>query len=91
MIKLTDTTRGRLCCARGTGVFRGRLSSLMDKAHDEPSEVTAEEGEVIVEGPDGVAVSLTPDAAAETSHRLLYGAAQAQGQRCAEEKRKKGS
>ena len=62
----------------------------MDKAHDEPSEVTAEEGEVIVEGPDGVAVSLTPDAAAETSHRLLYGAAQAQGQRCQEENRKKG-
>ncbi len=75
----------------GTGAFRGRWATLMDKAHNEPSEITAEEGEVIVEGPDGVAVSLTPDAAAETSHRLLYGAAQAEGQRCAEEKRKNGS
>jgi hypothetical protein len=63
----------------------------MDKAHDQPSEVTAEEGEVIVEGPDGVAVSFTPDAAAETSERLLYGAAHAQGQRVAEEKRQKGA
>lgn len=48
---------------------------------DEPSEVSAEQGEVVVDGPDGVAVSLTPDAAAETSDRLLDGAAQAAGQR----------
>ena len=48
--------------------------------YDEPSEVTAEEGEVLVNGPDGVAVSLTPEAADETSQRLLYGAAEAKGQ-----------
>ena len=48
--------------------------------HDQPSEVSAEQGEVMVDGPDGVAVSLTPDAAAETSQRLLFGAAQARGQ-----------
>jgi len=48
--------------------------------YDEPSEVTAEEGEVLVNGPDGVAVSLTPEAAGETSQRLLYGAAEAKGQ-----------
>ncbi len=53
----------------------------MDKQlHDEPSIVTAENGEVIVDGPDGVAISMTPEAAAETSDRLLHGAAQAQGQ-----------
>ncbi len=50
------------------------------RLHDEPSMVTAEDGVVLVEGPDGVAVSLTPDAAAETSDRLLRCAAQAQGQ-----------
>ena len=60
-----------------------------DKVHDIPSEVSAEEGQVLVDGPGGVAVSLTPDAAEETSHRLLFGAAQAQGQRAAERKRKR--
>jgi hypothetical protein len=60
----------------------------MDKQiHDEPSEVTAEQGEVMVDGPDGVAVSLTPDAAAETSERLLFGAAKARGQQIADQER----
>jgi len=49
--------------------------------YNEPSEVEADEGAVIVDGPDGVAVTLTPEAAAETSHRLLSGAADAAGQR----------
>ena len=53
---------------------------MMDKPHDIPSDVTVEDGEVIVDGPDGVAVSFTPDAAEETSHRLLDGAARAAGQ-----------
>lgn len=52
----------------------------MTKVYDEPSNVSAERGEVIVNGPDGVDVSLTPDAAAETSDRLLAAAAQAEGQ-----------
>ncbi len=51
-----------------------------NKLHDEASKVTAEKGQVLVSGPDGVAVALTPDAAAETSDRLLDGAAEAQGQ-----------
>ncbi|SFO27135.1 hypothetical protein [Sphingomonas sp. OK281] len=50
------------------------------KLHDEASDVTAEHGQVMVDGPDGVAVALTPDAAAETSDRLLNGAVEAQGQ-----------
>ena len=53
---------------------------MADKAHDRPSEVVAEQGKVLVDGPDGVAVTLTPEAAAETSHRLLFGAAEARGQ-----------
>ena len=49
--------------------------------YDQPSKVDAEEGEVTVDGPDGVAVSMTPEAAAETSDRLMDGAAKAAGQR----------
>ncbi|MGU3391792.1 hypothetical protein [Sphingomonas sp. M1A8_2b] len=51
-----------------------------NKLHDEPLIATAEEGQVLVDGRDGVAVSLTPDAAAETSHRLRKAAVKAQGQ-----------
>ena len=46
-------------------------------AHSEPSNVVAEQGEVLVEGPDGVAVTLTPDAAEETGRRLLRAASEA--------------
>ncbi len=54
----------------------------MDKqAYDEPSDVSAEDGDVIVDGPDGVAVTLTPEAAIETSDRLLDKATVATGQR----------
>jgi hypothetical protein len=60
------------------------------KPYDEASHVEAEEGDVHVDGPDGVAISLTPDAAAETSDRLLKGAAQAQGQRLATKQKNAG-
>ena len=40
---------------------------------DEPSEVSAEQGEVVVDGPDGVAVSLTPDGAAQAAGQRLLG------------------
>jgi hypothetical protein len=46
-------------------------------AHAEPSDVSVEQGEVIVEGPDGVAVTLTPDAAEETARRLALAASEA--------------
>ncbi|WP_380787217.1 hypothetical protein [Sphingomonas sp. R86521] len=52
----------------------------MTNVHDTPSEVSADEGEVHVDGPGGAISSMTPDAAAETSDRLLDGAAEAQGQ-----------
>ena len=47
----------------------------------QPSEVRAEGGDVIVQGPDAVDVGLTPDAAEETSNRLLEGSMKARGQR----------
>ena len=50
----------------------------MDKRlHDEASDVSSEGGQVLVDGPDGVAVALTPDAAEETSRRLKEGARKA--------------
>ena len=51
------------------------------KIYHEPSAVTAKEGEVLVTGPDHVDVALTPDAAEETSNRLLEGSMMARGQR----------
>jgi len=53
----------------------------MTKTQDTPSDVAAEEGEVIVEGPAGVNYSMTPEAAADTSDNLAHGAALAAGQR----------
>lgn len=54
---------------------------MTNRLHTEPSSVTAEEGEVMMDGPDGVSVSLHPDAAEETARRLLAAAAEARGQR----------
>lgn len=53
----------------------------MPRPHSTPSEVNAEDGEVVVDGPNGVAVSLTPEAATETSHRLRSASADADKQR----------
>lgn len=69
--------------------FSRLVRSLMDKVYDSPSEVAAEEGHVIVDGPDGVDVWLSPDAALETSERLLKGGLMARGQQIDEERRKK--
>ena len=51
-----------------------------DKIYDEPSEIAAESGAVTVKGPDAVDVRLTPEAAEETSNRLLEGSMKARGQ-----------
>lgn len=53
----------------------------MGRVYDTPSEVKAEDGVVVVDGPDGVDVELTPDAAFEISDRLWAGATEAHGQR----------
>ena len=55
-----------------------------EKVYAEPSEVTVEGDVVSVKGPDSVDVKLTPEAADETSARLLYGAMQALGQKIPE-------
>ena len=67
----------------------------MAEVHDVPSAVAAEGGHVFVDGPGNTAYSMSPDAAAETSDRLLTCAAEAQGQRLeianrAEERRLRG-
>jgi hypothetical protein len=50
------------------------------KIYDEATEVDAKDGAVSLSGPDGVQVLMTPEAAEESSDRLLFGAAKAQGQ-----------
>lgn len=54
--------------------------------HADPSNVTAEQGEVLVDGPDGVAVAMTPNAAEETGKRLLKAATEARRQGGGEER-----
>ncbi len=45
----------------------------------EPMEVTVEEGEIVVLGPNGVNGSFTPDAAEESARRLLAAVAGCRG------------
>lgn len=52
-----------------------------DHLYDEATEVTAENGEVFLDGPDAVDVRITPEAAEETADNLLEGAVKARGQR----------
>ncbi|MBW4331739.1 hypothetical protein KY084_12745 [Stakelama sp. CBK3Z-3] len=40
------------------------------KPHDKPVKAVAESGEVLLDGPQGVALSLTPDAARKTAEAL---------------------
>ncbi len=49
--------------------------------YDEATKVTAEDGEVVLDGPDGVDVKLTPEAAEETGDSLLEQSVKARGQR----------
>lgn len=49
--------------------------------YDEATVVGAEDGKVLLDGPDGVDVALTPEAAIETAERLTTGASEAAGQR----------
>jgi hypothetical protein len=49
--------------------------------YDEPSDVAAVDGAVDVTGPDDVEVSLSAEAAEETSERLLAESMKARGQR----------
>ncbi|RYF12910.1 MAG: hypothetical protein EOO77_16720 [Oxalobacteraceae bacterium] len=53
----------------------------MIKVHDDPSEISPDEGEVHADGPSGAIGTMAVEAAAKTFNRLLYGAAKTQGQR----------
>jgi len=54
---------------------------MHSKTHNDASTVEADGDEVFVDGPDGVAVTLTPEAAEETGHRLIEKAGEAAGNR----------
>jgi hypothetical protein len=52
-----------------------------DKVYDEATDVSAKGGEVMLDGPDGVDVKVTPEAAEQTAENLIDGAVMARGQR----------
>jgi hypothetical protein len=52
-----------------------------DHVYDEPGETKAVYGKVAMMGPEGVSVMLTPEAAVETSNRLVDRGVDANGQR----------
>jgi hypothetical protein len=54
---------------------------VTQETYNKPSDVVAENGRILVDGPDGVDVALTPESALETGERLIDGAAKAAGQR----------
>ena len=56
--------------------------SVMDPLlpRSDPGSAVAEAGQVLLDGPDGVAVAMTPDAAEETGRRLIAAAHLARGQ-----------
>jgi len=49
----------------------------MPNIENQPSTVVGYDQEIVVDGPDGVAVSLTPAAAIETGARLIKAGARA--------------
>ena len=61
---------------------------MSHKIYDEASKVEAEGGSVVVYGPNGVNVTLTPEAAAETSDRLLFASGKAKSQQIVYGKRR---
>ncbi len=66
------------------------MTDHKSECYDEATKVSAKDGEVILDGPDGVDVKLTPAAARETSTRLWDGAAKAKGQKRARTEKEKG-
>lgn len=67
---------------RATRLASDGFSRMQSRTiHNQPSSVTAEDGDVLVKGPDDVDVGLSPEAAEETSNRLLEGSMKARGQR----------
>ena len=66
----------------GTALLWPRFAVMADdKTYDEATEVTAKDGQVILDGPDAVDVKVTPEAAEQTADNLIEGAVMARGQR----------
>jgi len=57
------------------------IISERQTVYSDPSNVSAVDGDVLVDGPDAVDVAMTPEAAEETSERLSDQAVKARGQR----------
>lgn len=54
---------------------------MVDRSpHNVPTKATAEQGEVMLDGPDGLALSLTPDAARQSADRIAHAAREAGNQ-----------
>ena len=73
-----------MCLRFRAGTFDHEMRSAAmtrDKLYDEATEVSAEDGQVILEGPDAVDVRITPEAAEKTADNLMDGAIKAAGQR----------
>ena len=54
---------------------------MAQKAYDDATVTDAVDGEVVLRGPDGTALSMTPEAAEETARRLLKSSEEARRQR----------
>lgn len=54
---------------------------MTSRTHDVAPQVTPSSGVVLLDGPDGIALTFTVDAAIELSDRLLNGAMEATGER----------
>jgi len=50
---------------------------MSNKPHDTPTKATAEQGEVMLDGPEGLAMSFTPHAAAKSAAALAKAATKA--------------
>lgn len=55
------------------------------RPHDTPTTATAEEGEVMLDGPDGLAISMTPKAASHSADALAAAAREADAQQKAKD------
>lgn len=49
----------------------------MNQTHGQPADISVEQGMVLIDGPRGLALTMTPDAAEETGRRLIQAAAAA--------------
>lgn len=61
-----------------------KFRSLKSEVADEPGKANAECGFVVLDGPNGIAVTMTPEAADETAANLVEAARRARSQNAAQ-------